>query len=284
LIAALLLGVAIGALVAPAPWVASGLGLVALGLVASGARWLQRRADVHVQRVLRAESERAATQLARERAFSRYASHELRTPISAIKVQLERYALRLAAPEALAAAVGRQAARLESLLEALLTLARVRDRDPLRVALPALLAELLDDLPSDLRPRLYISPTLPEVEVQDAALVAQATGTLLDNALKHSRGPVHVDANAEGTTLTLRVRDMGPGIPAEALRRVGNPLEHPPVREDGHGLGLSLATLIARALDGRLLLRNTDIGLEASLIVDVLPSDRPATPAPDPGA
>lgn len=272
LVGALLLGAGIATLAPIAPAAAATLGLSALLLIVGGAHWFKRQLAMRTEVALQEQSERVATQLARERAFSRYASHELRTPISAIKLQLDRHALGLAEPEALLGAVKRQVARLESLLEALLTLARVRDRDPIRVALPALLAELGDDIPNELRPRLYLSPEIPDVEVQDAALVAQAVRNLVDNALKHSVGPIHLDASSEGPTLTLRVRDMGPGIPVETLRRVGNPLEYAPVSEDGHGLGLSLATLISRALEGKLLLRNTDVGLEASLMIDVLPS------------
>jgi C4-dicarboxylate-specific signal transduction histidine kinase len=70
--------------------------------------------------------------------------------------------------------------------------------------------------------------------------------------------------------LVLRVRDMGPGIPATELRRLADPVGRRAPRPDGHGLGLTLVALIARALDGRLLLHNTEIGLEASLTVAVV--------------
>lgn len=48
---------------------------------------------------------------------------------------------------------------------------------------------------------------------------------------------------------------------------MAEPSDHQASRPDGHGLGLTLVALIARALDGRLLLHNSQIGLEASLTV-----------------
>jgi signal transduction histidine kinase len=208
--------------------------------------------------------------LERERSFARYASHELRTPIGALKVQLERVELGSASAAEVLPAVARQVGRIEELIDALLTLARARAQGGRTLALRELLDEALDALADADRDRVYLVEPVPEVAIRDAVLVAQALRNLLDNAVRHGTGPVTVRVEHEDATLVVRVRDMGPGIPATELRRLADPTGRRAPRADGHGLGLTLVALIARALDGRLLLHNTEIGLEASLSLDVV--------------
>jgi signal transduction histidine kinase len=213
--------------------------------------------------------------LERERSFTRYASHELRTPIGAIKVQLERVEIGAATAAEVLPAVVRQTRRIEELIDALLTLARAREvAGPVR-ALRSLLDEVTEALAEPDRHRVYLVDPVPDVGVRDAVLVAQALRNLIDNAVRHGAGPVAVRAEQDGGSLVLRVRDMGPGIRATELRRLADPVGHGAPRPDGHGLGLTLVALIARALDGRLLLHNTEIGLEASLTVRVLVAVEP---------
>jgi signal transduction histidine kinase len=229
--------------------------------------------DAELARVYRAIntlSSSVQSLLARERAFTRYASHELRTPVAALKVQLERVALGHASAEAVAPALQRQVARIEELLAALLTLARARAEDDHPEGLRKLIQETIEEVADAHRDRLYVVEPLPDVQLSDAGLVRQGLRNLIDNALLHGEGLATVGADVDGVTLTLRVRDLGPGIPATELRRLSDPFAQALARPDGHGLGLALVALIARALDGRLLLHNTDIGLEASLSLRVV--------------
>ncbi len=208
--------------------------------------------------------------LDRERSFTRYASHELRTPVGAIKVQLERIELGTASAAEVLPAVARQTARIEELIDALLTLARARNQEGRVRALRDLLDEVLDALAAADRDRVYLVEPVPDVAVRDAVLVAQGLRNLIDNAVQHGAGPVTVGAERHASSLVLRVRDMGRGVPATELRRLADPVGRGAPRPDGHGQGLTLVALIARALDGRLLLHNTEIGLEASLTVEVV--------------
>lgn len=206
----------------------------------------------------------------RERSFARYASHELRTPVGAMKVQLERVDLGSASAAEVLPAVARQTARIEELLDALLTLARAREQTSRMQTLRALLREAVDSLPEHVRPRIYVVEPVPEVRVRDAVLVRQALRNLLDNAVSHGAGPVTVRTEGDGATLVARVRDMGSGIAVTELRRLADGSERHRTRPDGHGLGLTLVALIARALDGRLHLHNAEPGLEASLSLRVI--------------
>jgi signal transduction histidine kinase len=225
---------------------------------------------VRLHRALAALSASMGALLERERSFARYASHELRTPVGALKVQLERVELGSASADEVLPAVARQVARIEELIDALLTLARARGEGGRVRPLRELLDEALEALAEADRDRVYMVEPVPEVAIRDAALVAPALRNLLDNAVRHGAGPVTVRIEREDATLVVRVRDMGPGIPATELRRLADPAARRAPRPDGHGLGLTLVALIARALDGRLLLHNTEIGLEASLSLEVV--------------
>jgi signal transduction histidine kinase len=208
--------------------------------------------------------------LERERSFARYASHELRTPVGALKVQIERVELGAASAADVLPAVARQTARIEELIDALLALTRTRERRSRVQPLPKLLHESVESLGEAERNRVYFVEPVPDVLVRESVLVRQALRNLLDNAVRHGAGPVTVRIERADDALTLRVRDMGGGIPGTELRRMAEPSDRRAPRPDGHGLGLTLVALIARALDGRLLLHNTEIGLEASLTVTVV--------------
>ncbi|RZL02812.1 MAG: HAMP domain-containing histidine kinase [Rubrivivax sp.] len=114
----------------------------------------------------------------------------------------------------------------------------------------------------------------------DITRVQVLLGNLLDNALRHhdaAQGPVVLTIGvlpAGGVRLT--VRDHGPGVPDEALPKLGQPFFRPDSARTrgsgGVGLGLSLCKQIAQAHGGTLALRNARPGLEAC--VD-LPATRP---------
>lgn len=208
--------------------------------------------------------------LERERSFARYASHELRTPVGALKVQLERVELGSATAADVLPAVARQTARIEELIDALLALTRAREQGSRTRPLRRLLLETAEALGEADRARVYFVEPIPEVAVREAVLVGQALRNLIDNAVKHGSGPVTVRAEDAADLLTVRVRDMGAGIPGTVLRRLAEPTERREARADGHGLGLALVALIARALDGRLHLYNADVGLEASIVLRVV--------------
>lgn len=297
-----LVGAALAAALGMAPWLAGALGLaVAIALAALAARLvgdrlrerlthlgeeaeaLARRPSAHAVKAragdpevvrlyaaLDAMNRSLSTLLERERSFARYASHELRTPVGALKVQLERVELGTATAADVLPAVARQTARIEELIDALLALTRAREQGSRVRPLRPLLDDALESLGDEERERVYVIEPLPDVAVRESVLVGQALRNLVDNAVRHGAGPVTVRAERDDDLLTLRVRDMGGGIPGTVLRRLAEPATRREARSDGHGLGLTLVALIARALDGRLHLHNTDAGLEASIDLRVV--------------
>jgi signal transduction histidine kinase len=197
--------------------------------------------------------------VARERAFSADASHQLRTPLTGLRLGLET-TLEVAAPEdrgGLEAAIG-EADRLDATIDELLTLAR----DTAHGAEPLDLAGLLSELDRRWRGTLEATgralatttdPDLPAARASSAA-VRQILAVLLDNAAEHGHGPVAVHARASGEALAIDVTDHGAGITAaepELFRRRTAP-------SDGHGIGLALARSLAEAEGGRLTLTDRD--------------------------
>ena len=95
---------------------------------------------------------------------------------------------------------------------------------------------------------------------------------LLRNALRYAgkAGPITVQAVVQGESVLLTVSDVGPGVPAEALPRLGEPFYRPDqarARESGGtGLGLAIVRTCVEACRGRLTLRNRQpVGFEAEI-------------------
>lgn len=100
------------------------------------------------------------------------------------------------------------------------------------------------------------------VALHDAEL-AEAMGTLLENAARHARGQVVLSASQDGERLLLSIEDDGLGIPE--TERVALMRRHVRADESGTGLGLSIASEIAQAAGGMLMLDSAGSGLKATL-------------------
>lgn len=193
----------------------------------------------------------------RERAFSADASHELRTPVAAVIVALETELLaprpdrRTVLHESLAALT-----RLQRTVDDLLHLARDAPGDREAVDLCA----LIDDVQTDWLPRYRSADRLlharclevPAVQTS-AAAVRHVLDVLVDNALRHGRGPVTLALDSAPGGVALTVTDLGPG-PAhpESL------FQRRDADASGTGIGLALARSLAEAEGARLSLRGTD--------------------------
>lgn len=183
-------------------------------------------------------------------------AHEIRNPIAAMRLKAEN-ALALG-PErqgdALRTIVG-QIDRLEGLVQSLLALVQPVTLAPVRVDLPAWLAERaagVQGRADAARVELRIAPGAPAEAVFDPIHLARAVDNLLDNALRHAPagGRVVLSAMRDDAVLRLHVDDDGPGV-AESLRpQLFEPFATG--RADGTGLGLALAREVALAHGGEL--------------------------------
>lgn len=196
---------------------------------------------------------RLGAMVARERAVSADASHQLRTPLTGLRLGLET-ALESADPTVLRRAVVAgidSADRLERTIEDLLALARDTGRDGSELPIRAVVGDAVDAWQPALvstgrELRSMVEDRLP-VSTASAAAVRQVVGVLLDNAVVHGRGTITVTVRDAGGVIAVDVTDEGPGVPDGAdpfTRRAGS--------ATGHGIGLPLARTLAEAEGGRL--------------------------------
>lgn len=206
------------------------------------------------------------------------ASHQLRTPIAALRAQAE-LAEEETDPQALRRIAGRIHARavgLGHLTDQLLNHALIIHRadavalqrlDLREVAIGAL--EEIDHaiFGSRAGPRL----DLPESPVWcdgDALSLTEAIKNLTGNALRHGAAPVTLAVFAMDGQARIVVRDAGPGIPAEHWAEAGSRYTRDSgVSPDSAGLGLAIVQAVAAAHHGRLEFHKDPSGFQAAIVM-----------------
>jgi signal transduction histidine kinase len=190
-------------------------------------------------------------------------SHELRSPLTRIRMALELLPAD-AANEARLRGVEADLADLERLIDDVLTAARLEE-----AGLPARL-DALDarGLLADVAERARHDPLLdgkairvvegPPISLAaDGALLRRAIWNLVENAAKYGAPPITLAAERVGDRVTLSVADEGPGIPAAERERVFTPFyrgdrARTPDAARGVGLGLTLARRVAEVHGGNI--------------------------------
>lgn len=195
----------------------------------------------------------------REREFASNVSHQLRTPITALRLELEDLSMWSDTPRPVADQLTRslvQVDRLQATVTDLLDLARARR---IGRAENVDLAEVVRAAVERWRPaagtRHLALAVAGEVHAHQApGPVEQILDVLVDNALRHGTGTVTVALIEEDHHVDIRVSDQGRDRPSEDVfhRNVGG-------GGQGLGIGLTVAAEIAEALGGRLRLGDTDI-------------------------
>lgn len=234
------------------------------------------RGNVELARLARSFNRMSAALralLERERTFTRYATHELRTPLSALKLQVERAQRDASAPSPTLDAMARNVQRMEEVIGALLQLTRSGERDRSPTPLVDVIDETFAALSPSVRDQVDLMSLPPEVRVTDGALVQRALHNLIVNAVVHGAVPVQVYVGRDGENLTLRVRDRGEGVPEATLGELARPFVRSAT--GGTGLGLALVAFIAQTLGGDVALRNLRPGFEASLRLPVIVDGAP---------
>ena len=206
--------------------------------------------------------------------YVRALTHELKSPLAAIRGagELLQEPLPEADRQLFAADVLVQTRRLQSLVDRLLELSKLEQRQELEQPQIGLLSECLESFMAlALVERSCVAIELvasskPAMVRIEPGLLALALGNLLDNATAFAPPGSTVTLQAQGSTIV--VQDSGPGVPDYALPKLGQKF-FSTVRPDGvtkgSGLGLAIVQQIMALHGGSMRVENTHPGLRVEL-------------------
>jgi len=200
--------------------------------------------------------------------FATAVTHELRTPLTSMRMYTELLADDAVADDAKRkayhATLHAETERLCELVENVLRFARVSSAAAMPAAAETItIGDLLDEVGEPLAQRARRAEMPLEIDADDAARAAavhagrgdleQILLNLIDNASKYARDsgePIRVEAAIVGRQVELRVRDRGPGVPADEARAIFRPFSKSrrdaPGTRPGVGLGLAISRRLAR--------------------------------------
>jgi two-component system sensor histidine kinase CreC len=226
--------------------------------------------------------ERMRTQLEGKAYVERYVhtlTHELKSPLAAIRgaAELLEGEMPVEQRRRFVANIGNEGARLQQLVERLLNLAQVEQRQGLEERVPVPLRALAETQlaaqavrieAAGLRVENRIAPEL--CALGERFLLSQALANLLDNALDFTPtgGRLWLEARHDGAWLELALFNQGEPIPAFALPRLTEhfySLPRPATGRKSTGLGLNFVQEVAALHGGELRVLNREDGVEACL-------------------
>jgi signal transduction histidine kinase len=211
-----------------------------------------------------------------QRDFVANVSHELRTPLTTLRGNLGLLRRNPPAPpeeqaDILADMVD-ESDRLIRLVNDLLLLARTDAgrslaRESLEIR-PVLEETVRQARQLDANRQITLD-VKPDISIRgDRDAFKQVMLILLDNALKHSDGEIHVKASRNGGQVGVCVQDHGPGIPSDKLERVFDRFYRGEDRSTipGFGLGLPIAKVLVDGMGGKIRIEST-LGQGSSVIL-----------------
>src|SRR6266568_4262685 len=225
--------------------------------------------------------------------FLAIASHELKTPLTPLRLQIQtlerlvrRGELDALPPEKLSKLVGGadgQIVRIIGLIDKLLDLTRIRakrfrlDVGPMDLA--ATVRAVIEQHAAQIRDagcQVTVEASTPILGSWDRLRVEQVVANLVTNAAKYAPGSrVAVRVEGDAGCARLEVHDEGPGIPTAAQQRLFQPFERVRTSEaSGLGLGLFIVRQIVEAHGGQVTLKS-EPGHGTSFVVE-LPRQTPA--------
>jgi len=221
--------------------------------------------------------------LTAERQLLQDVSHELRSPL--VRLSFAAELMRAAADrDAAVDRINTEIEHLNTLVGGLLEVTRAEgesmERNFTMFDLQELVAETVSRCAIEARFKncalqAHVAPRTVTVR-GDAELLRRAIENILSNAIRHSPAgsAVEVAVSVDGPSAMASVRDSGPGVPDDMLRRIFSPF----VRVDesrqpstgGLGLGLSIAKRAVLLHHGQILAENVDPGLKVTISLPVI--------------
>ena len=230
----------------------------------------QREAELEATRNLAARRDKLASLAT----LAAGAAHELATPLGTIAVAATELDRQLRANPIHDASIEdvklirAQVARCRGVLQQLARDSGDPGGEELTDTTPAELLELVqENLPSDrLRITLLERTASPRLRLPLRS-IAQALRSLVKNALDAAPAPSIVELRVGRAEAALRIEviDRGPGMPAEILRRIGEPFFTTKAPGQGMGLGVFLCRAVVESLSGQLMFQSNREGTRATV-------------------
>jgi signal transduction histidine kinase len=233
--------------------------------------------------LLTARAARSAATLATMKSdFVSAVTHELKTPLSSIRLVSETLARgRFRSPEKVAEYASlllNEVSRLTRTVDNLLTVSRIQDVERFYTFEPVdpgtLLEDALNSFQSHLKEQCFevhtdIPAPLPQVYA-DRTAILQVLENILDNAIRHSNGTrqLTITASASDSKVSLKIADKGRGIPPDEMPHIFEKFYRGrEASSGGSGLGLSIAQRIVKDHHGEIRLESA---LGAGTVAEIL--------------
>ena len=207
-----------------------------------------------------------------QKRFTEDAAHELRSPLTALQLQIQLLE-RARTPEEIREALDALRAgakRASHLVEQMLTMARLEPEAAYQAAADVDLENVAASVVAELEPlaeakgvELRLERVAPARVTGQAQALHTLARNLVDNAIRYTPtgGRVTLEVRKEGDRAVLEVRDTGPGIPAEERERVFDRFYRlPGAGTQGSGLGLAIVKQIADAHRAEISLGDAELG------------------------
>ncbi|NRA38589.1 MAG: HAMP domain-containing histidine kinase [Planctomycetes bacterium] len=221
----------------------------------------------------------------RRQNFVSAVSHELKTPLTAIRMHAEMLHEGMVTDDEMAQryhkTIHAESERLSRLIDNVLELSRLEKNERSMQLMVGDPTQCIQDAVQMLQPHaqalgfvieLHMDESLPAVRFERDGLL-QVMLNVIDNGLKFSAGSddkrIVIEVIKKETSIAIAIRDFGPGVPAEHAAHIFDAFyrgERELTRATkGTGIGLALVKRLLEEMGGKVTARNADVGFELSL-------------------
>lgn len=215
----------------------------------------------------------------KERELVASLSHDLKTPITGIKVTTELLKAKIEMNES---SIADTAEKLDNIYEKAesidnmvsdLFASSMDDLGEFKVNLNDFDSSAVSDILSRYDDRKLVRESeMPKVVLNtDIKSLGRVIGNIITNSYKYAGTPIDVKYSLTEGFLEMNIRDYGPGVPDNEISLITNKFYRgkDPVKkgEEGNGLGLYIARMLMEKMNGELVISNADKGLSITLLI-----------------